>query len=253
MTYTIKLPVFEGPFDLLLHLIKVNEMDIADIPISEITKQYLSYIDVMRELDLELAGDFLVMAATLIHLKARTLMPVPPDLEEQEEEISEIMSARELMRQLVEYRKYKEAASALREREEQAARVLFRNSTFTLVPDDDGAEISVDIALLYKAFARVLKFVDQPAYKPGISERFTVEDKINHIEDLTRSNETVDLMRVFEHCLNRAEIIVTFLAVLELCRMKRILIRQDAAFDNVIITAAEGQLEYDTEHPHSEP
>ena len=88
MTYTIKLPVFEGPFDLLLHLIKVNEMDIADIPISEITKQYLSYIDVMRELDLELAGDFLVMAATLIHLKARTLMPVPPDNEDQEEVIS---------------------------------------------------------------------------------------------------------------------------------------------------------------------
>ena len=92
MTYTIKLPVFEGPFDLLLHLIKVNEMDIHDIPISEITRQYLSYIDVMRELDLELAGEFLVMAATLIHLKARTLLPVPPEPEEQEEEISEIMS-----------------------------------------------------------------------------------------------------------------------------------------------------------------
>lgn len=252
MTYTIKLPVFEGPFDLLLHLIKVNEMDIHDIPISEITRQYLSYIDVMRELDLELAGEFLVMAATLIHLKARTLLPVPPEPEEQEEEISEIMSARELMRQLVEYRKYKEAAAALREREEQAARVLFRNNVFTLVPDDSG-DVSVDVSLLFKAFARVLKFVDQPAFRPALAEQFSVEDKIAHIEDLTRSAEAVDLFRVFRRCLNRDEIIVTFLAVLELCRMKRIAIRQDEPFDSITIVATEGQLEYDTQDPQPDP
>lgn len=252
MTYTIKLPVFEGPFDLLLHLIKVNEMDIHDIPISEITRQYLSYIDVMRELDLELAGEFLVMAATLIHLKARTLLPVPPEPEEQEEEISEIMSARELMRQLVEYRKYKEAAAALREREEQAARVLFRNNVFALVPDDSG-DVSVDVSLLFKAFARVLKFVDQPAFRPALAEQFSVEDKIAHIEDLTRSAEAVDLFGVFRRCLNRDEIIVTFLAVLELCRMKRIAIRQDEPFESITIVATEGQLEYDTQDPQPDP
>src|SRR6185295_4931742 len=95
MSYTIKIPVFEGPFDLLLHLIKVNEMDIHDIQIAQITKQYLDYVDMIRELDLELAGEFLVMAATLIHLKARTLLPVPPEQEEQEEEIDEILSAKE--------------------------------------------------------------------------------------------------------------------------------------------------------------
>jgi segregation and condensation protein A len=246
MAYTIKLPVFEGPFDLLLHLIKVNEMDIHDIPIAEITKQYLDYIVVLRELDLELAGEFLVMAATLIHLKARTLLPVPPEPEEQEEEISEIMSAKELMRQLVEYRKYKEAAQALRERAEAASRVMFRNNPVTVVTEATD-EMSADVALLYKAFARILKFVDQPAYNPNMTEQFTVEDKISYIQDLTRRESAVDLFGLFRRCFNRNEIIATFLAVLELCRMKRVLIKQDNQFDNIVLTASEGQLEYDTE------
>src|SRR5690606_19728656 len=124
---------FEGPFDLLLHLVRVNEMDIHDISISVITRQYLEYLDIMRELDLELAGEFLVMAATLIRIKARTLLPVPPDQEEQEEEIDEILSARELVRQLVEYRKFKEAAMKLRKKEEETSRLIFRNKQY--VPD----------------------------------------------------------------------------------------------------------------------
>lgn len=243
MTYTIKLPVFEGPFDLLLHLIKVNEMDIQDIEISRITKQYLEYIGMMRELDLELAGEFLVMAATLIHIKARTLLPVPPEPEEQEEEIDEIMSARELVRQLVEYRKYKEATVALRHREEDAARVVFRTNPIKIVPDQ-APELSEDVGLLYKAFARVLKFVESPKYNPELTEQFSVEDKIQYIEDALLGHEELDLDAVFHRCFNRMEVIVTFLATLELCRMKRILIKQSSAFDKIVVVASGGQLEY---------
>lgn len=242
MTYTIKLPVFEGPFDLLLHLIKVNEMDIYDIQIAEITKQYLTYIQMMQELDLELAGDFLVMAATLIHLKARTLLPVPPDPEEQEEEIDEIMSAKELVRQLVEYRKYKEAAAVLRQREEQAAQVVFRTNVINIVPEKT-EELSEDVSLLYKAFARVLQFVDSPRFEPVLEETFTVEEKISYVEELCQRDTEVDLEEVFKRCFNRVEVIVTFLAVLELCRLKRILIRQPNAFDKIVVVATQGQLE----------
>ncbi|MBX7245109.1 MAG: segregation/condensation protein A [Candidatus Sumerlaeaceae bacterium] len=244
MTYTIKLPVFEGPFDLLLHLIKVNEMDIYDIPVAEITRQYLDYVRMMQELDLELAGEFLVMAATLIHLKARTLLPVPPDQKDQEEEIDEIMSARELVRQLVEYRKYKEAAAALRKREEETGRVLFRNNIISIIPDDP-EEMSVDVSLLYKAFARVLNFVETPGFNPTFTEQFSVEDKINYIQELAQKDGSIDLFGLFRRCLNKSEIVVTFLATLELCRMKRIHIRQDNPFDAISVVPFSGQLEYE--------
>ncbi len=212
MSYTVKLPVFEGPFDLLLHLVKANEMDLQDIQVAEITKQYLDYIDVMRELDLELAGEFLVMAATLIHLKARTLLPVPPDETEQEEEINEIMSAKELVRQLIEYRKYKEAAVCLRGREASASRVLFRNNVLSVVAEP-AEQMSADLTLLYKAFARVLRYVDSPAFRPQITEQYTVEEKLLHIEELLQREGKVDLDDVFRRCFNRAEVIVTFLAI----------------------------------------
>jgi segregation and condensation protein A len=244
MAYTVKLPIFEGPFDLLLHLIKVNEMDIQDIQIAEITKQYLDYIRLMQELDLELAGEFLVIAATLLHLKARTLLPVPPEPEEQEEEINEIMSAKDLVRQLVEYRKYKEAAAALRQREAQASRVVFRNNVINIVAEPSD-ELSADVTLLYKAFARVLRFVDSQTYSPKIDEQFTVEEKILYLEELTQRDEEVDLAELFKKCFNRMEVIVTFLATLELCRMKRVAIRQPNAFDKITIHATKGQLEYE--------
>lgn len=240
--YTIKLPVFEGPFDLLLHLLKVNEMDIQEIRISEITQQYLDYIRVMRELDLDLAGEFLVMAATLISLKARTLLPAPPEPEEQEEEIDEILTAKDLVRQLVEYRKYKEAAAVLRGKEEAASRVFFRPNIVNIVPEPS-EELSLDVSLLYKAFARVLAVVDAPRYDPHLHEQYTVEDKIAHIVELCRLEPEVDLTGVFRRCFNRVEIIVTFLAVLELSRLKRVQIQQDSQFDAITLKAAEGQLE----------
>ncbi|MCX7716860.1 MAG: segregation/condensation protein A [Candidatus Sumerlaeaceae bacterium] len=245
MTYTIKLPVFEGPFDLLLHLIKVNEMDISDIRISEITQQYLDYIRVMRELDLELAGEFLVMAATLIHLKARTLVPPVKEAEDTEEEVEEVATAQDLVRQLIEYRKYKEAAAALRQREDEVSRWFYRSNIVTIEPETT-EELSLDVTLLYKALARVLSVIEAPAFAPELTEQFTVEEKIRHIEDLVAREQTVDLFDVFRRCFNKSEIIVTFLAVLELTRLKQITVSQDNAFDAITIRASNGQLEYDT-------
>lgn len=237
--YTIKLPVFEGPFDLLLHLIKINEMDIHDIPIAEITRQYLDYIHVMKELDLELAGEFLVMAATLIHLKARTLLPPHQKEEEdeqQDEELGEILSARELMQRLIEYRKYKEVAAVLREREEQHAMVIYRTTPFAIAPEPT-EELSAEVTLLYRALARVLRYLESTRALPNLTEQFTVEQKMEYIEELLDSGKQVDLMAIFLRCLNKLEIITTFLAVLELVRLKRARIHQNCAFDTIMLVA----------------
>lgn len=253
MSYTIKLPAFEGPFDLLLHLIRVNEMDIYDIPVAEITSQYLAYIEMMRELDLEVAGEFLVMAATLLHLKARMLLPVPPEPEDQEEEIDEILSARELVRQLVEYRKFKEAAAVMRVYEDQAAKTLYRTVPPPPPPQEEEQELSVEVDLLFKAFARVLRFVDSPAYNPVLTEQYTVEEKLEYLQDIIVEGEDVDLEQVLKRCFSRQEVIVTFLAVLELCRMKRVQIQQSSAFDKILLTPGLGDLEGETaEGEHGE-
>jgi len=248
MSYTIKLPVFEGPFDLLLHLIRVNEMDIHDIQVAEITRQYLAYLDMMRELDLEVAGEFLVMAATLLHLKARTLLPVPPDPEEQEEEIDEILSAKELVRQLIEYRKFKEVASVLRVYEDQASRTLYRTVPPPAPPVQEEEELSIETDLLFKAFARVLRFVDSPEFNPVLTEQFTVEEKIEYLQDLLAREGETNLDAVFRRCFNRQEIITTFLAVLELCRMKKVKIQQDSNFDTILLTPGTGSLEGDDQN-----
>lgn len=236
-SYTIKLPVFEGPFDLLLHLIKINEMDIHDIPIAEVTRQYLDYLRVMKELDLEVAGEFLVMAATLIHLKARTLLPRhEQDEENDNEELGEIASARELMERLIEYRKYKEAAAALRQREQQSAHVIYRDATVILLPEPT-EELSVDISLLYRAFARVLRYLELSPSLPALTEQFTVEQKLDYVTQLLATEQQIDLMRLFLRCLNKLEIITTFLAVLELVRLKRARLQQHCAFDTILLVA----------------
>jgi len=236
--YTIKLPVFEGPFDLLLHLIKINEMDIHDIPIAEITRQYLDYLQVMKELDLEVAGEFLVMAATLIHLKAKTLLPASSteQNEEMSEEVGEIISARELMQKLIEYRKYKEAAAALREREQVASQIVYRTIPVAIQPEHT-EELSLDVTLLYQALARVLRYLDASKNFPNLTEQFTVEQKLQYVEELLASENEVDLMGIFLRCLNKIEIITTFLAVLELVRLKKARIIQNSAFDAITLVA----------------
>lgn len=236
MTYRIKLDVFEGPFDLLLHLIKINEMDIYDIKISEITKQYLDYIRLMEQLDLEIAGEYLVMAATLINIKSRTLLPVQEG-ESVEDEIDEIMSTKELIRQLVEYRKYKELAQSLRIKESQNINLFYRTNIIPIFPhlNEEEDVVKEDIKKLFDAFSRVIGFVDKKHFHRISMEEYSVEDKITLLRTQFESSEQVILNKLFENCVNKAEIIVTFLASLELVRLKEVKILQSGPYKEIFL------------------
>jgi len=243
MTYRIKLPVFEGPFDLLLHLVKENQMDIYDIEIARITEQYLEYIEAAEKLDIELAGEFLVMAATLINIKSRALMPAPAEEEEAEAEEDEITSTRALIRQLVEYRRFKEAAQTLGEREEEHSRVFYRTRIIPIVAPDADGQVMENLEALFSAFGRVLRYATSKDFHRVIEERFRVEDKITDIEHRLRHETRLSLRALFDRCINKIESIVTFLALLELCRRRQIRLAQSVPFDDVIATALEERIE----------
>ncbi len=259
MTYNIKLDIFEGPFDLLLYLIRINEMDIYDIKISEITKQYLDYIRLMEQLDLELAGEYLVMAATLINIKARTLLP-SQEGENIEEEIDEIMSTKELIRQLVEYRKYKELAQSLRNKESQNLNVFYRTNIIPIFPQIDQEEdvIKEDIRKMFDAFARVINYVDKKHIHQVSLEEYSIEDKIILLRTQLESAEQILLNKLFENCFNKSEIIVTFLASLELVRLKEVKILQSGAYKEIFVVKRnkneilENIIEFESEQEHKE-
>jgi len=238
MSYTVNLPAFEGPFDLLLHLVKVNEMDISDINISEITDQYLKALRLMRQLDLEVAGDFLVMAATLINLKVRALLPELPteNAEEEGEEISDIVSAKALMQQLVEYRRYKELSVDLSGRQEQQMRLFFRNSLFSAVQKSESdAPLRADLGLLFHCFGRVLRYIEQQSYHDVAYEPFSVEQRIGMLREKLKSAESMELFSLFQDCRSKVDAIVTFLALLELSRLKQVRLEQSSPYEEVYI------------------
>jgi segregation and condensation protein A len=239
MTYRIKLPVFEGPFDLLLHLVKINQMDIYDIEIAKITEQYLEYIETAERLNIELAGEFLVMAATLINIKSRSLLPAPVEDEEGEEQEDEITSARALIEQLVEYRRFKEAALSLGDREREQSRVFYRTRVIPILAPEADLTVSEDLTALLTAFGRVLRYASSEDFHRVVEERFRVEDKIVDIEERLRRESQLSLRALFDRSFTKLESICIFLALLELCRRKRIRIQQKKLFEDVIATAVE--------------
>lgn len=247
MTYRIKIAVFDGPFDLLLHLVKINEMDLDDIPVAQITNQYLEYIQMMKDLDLEVAGEFLVMAATLINIKARSLLP-PRENDEDEDEIDEILSAKELMRRLLEYRKFKELADALRDREEHYSDVFFRTEVVPVpeAPQPQDDPMKEDLQNLFSAFSRILRFAEGRGFHSVSSDEYSVEDKIDHLKILLRKEKKVDILEVFKKCICRSEMIATFLATLEMGRMRLIVIEQSGPFNPILISFREDKIDYIT-------
>lgn len=252
--YKIRLSIFEGPFDLLLHLLRINEMDINDIRISEITQQYLDYIRVMKELNLEMAGEFLVMASTLLQIKARMLLPVESDEDGiGQDETTEILTTDDLVRQLIEYRQFKEAAALLSDREEMMSQLHFRDKSVPLELPAEAEELSFDVSLLLKAFARVVSIIETPDYNPEIYEAFTVDSKLEYVERLCAFSGEVDLHDVFQRCFNRTELIVTFLAVLEMIAMKKIRFTQNSQFDNITIERCEPTSADEESTPNTEP
>jgi segregation and condensation protein A len=249
MAYNVSIDVFEGPFDLLLHLVRINEMDIYDIQVAEITQQYLDFIKEMGKLDLEVAGDFLVMAATLINLKSRTLMPPVGPEEEEEEEVDEeyesIRSAQDLMERLIEYRQFKEVASKLSNNEEEQMRLFFRNRVMPALTDrqkdlDEPDELREDISLLFSAFSRVLQFAENRVSHHILEEQFSTEELIENIRTRLERQRRIRISDLFEKCLNKQEMITTFLALLELCKMRQARVRQRKNYGDIeLISASE--------------
>ncbi len=232
--YKVQLEVFEGPLDLLLYLIKKDELDIYDIPIERITTQYVQYMDLMRMLDLNIAGEFIVMAATLMMIKSRMLLP-PEEraaIEEEEEEDPRW----DLVRQLVEYKKFKDAAMHLEGLEERQADVFGRGSdAATLGPAGEVSLHDVSIFDLISAFSDVLKKVKTEELKEIFAERFTVAEKIDMIVNLMKTESRVEFAGLFADAGSRHEIVCTFLAVLELIRLKQIVAQQEKSFGEILI------------------
>jgi len=234
MTYKVNLEIFEGPLDLLLYLIKRGEFNIQDIPIAVITEQYLGYMELMRMLDLDIAGEFLVMAATLMHIKSKMLLP-PEELEEEHEEED---PREELVKKLLEYRKFKEAAEHLKAKEEQQKDVFSRPGTKHITEaeeEKDELYFEANIFDLLSAFSKVLKEVPKNKFYEVIKDEVTVSEKIHEIFHILVKKPVIYFLDLFDKVKNKIDIIATFLALLELIRMKEVLVRQDKVFGDIKI------------------
>jgi len=231
--YTFRLEGFEGPLDLLLHLIQKNELDIFNIPISLITEQYLEYLQLIKVLNLDIAGEYLLMASTLLHIKSRMLLPKSSEVEEEEEEDPRA----ELVRRLLEYQKYKNAALEMEKRP-----LLDRDVFIRLTPPEPEAEpeeerIEVNLFELLEAFRQVLERVKPETFHNVLLEHLSVEDKIQEILALLeKEKRSMVFHRLFPEQASRRIIVVTLLAILELVKMKRIRIFQLAAFETIRVS-----------------
>ena len=218
----VHLAAFDGPLDLLLHLVRTNEVDVTNIPIVEIAAQYNAYLDLMRELDLEIAGEYLVMAATLLHIKSRMLLPPDPTLAA--EEASEDPRA-ELTRQLVEYQRLKQAAENLHAIDSVRSLIWTRDGR---VPEEfEGEELlTVELFDVIAAFKKLLDRLGDEARLQLKRDDVSVADKIGWLTDLLQERGTLDLLELIAGLPNRAERIATFLATLEMVRLQMIVLFQ---------------------------
>ena len=238
--YKVDLEVFEGPLDLLLYLIKKDEIDIYDIPIERITTQYMEYLNLMRMLDLNIAGEFIVMAATLMLIKSRLLLPEEErtDLELEEEEADPRW---ELVRQLVEYKKFKDAALRLQQLELQQEDIFgLGTKGLSVEPEDAGVALH-DVSLfdLITAFNEVLKRTAEEQIGQILGDRFTVADKIEAVLRTVRPGRPVSFLSLFPPTASRNEVICTFLALLELIRLRQVEAVQADSFGEILISAVE--------------
>ena len=226
--YPVRLQNFEGPLDLLLHLIKKNELNIYDIPIVLVTQQYLEYLELMQELDLDVAGEFLVMAATLIHIKSRMLLPRPdPTQEDPEEDPREA-----LVRRLLEHQRFKAAAELLHEREVQRSAQWGRpdERVSEVVGEAPEPEIEVDLFSLMAAFRQV---IERARHRPVVllpPEQISIETRIEQLFARLSDTEACGFEDLFADVQTRAGMIVTFRALLAMIRLKRVRVYQAANF-----------------------
>lgn len=240
--YQIKIPLFEGPLDLLLHLIKENKIDIYDIPIAVITRQYLEYIEMMKELNLEIAGDFIVMAATLIHIKSRMLLPIEETADTDEPEDPRL----ELVLKLLEYKSFKEAAYGLKEKEEEWSEVYQRApmDEEEAPAEGEGEELELfDMNLfdLLSAFKEMLQ--RGPAEIRQITrEALNIKDKMSVIIETLKAHEAVRFQSLFKGDVTLAHFLVTFIALLELIKLGLAKAYQQKSFGSIWIINPEAEV-----------
>ncbi len=234
--YKVKLEVFEGPLDLLLYLIKRDEIDIYDISIERITRQYLEYLQAFKELKIDIAGEFVVMAANLIYLKSRSLLPL--DQQPPEEDAEEDDPRWDLIRQLIEYKKFKEAAAQLHDRALDQERIFTRDGGSVAIAEAPLPLNEVGIFQLIHAFQEVIKRVEaREDLQEIFGERFSVSDKIEKILERVANGTSVRFSELFGQIVSRVEIVVTFLALLELIRLNQVRALQPKMFDEIEIAA----------------
>ncbi|MFO7891928.1 MAG: segregation/condensation protein A [bacterium] len=236
--YSIQLPFFEGPLDLLLYLIKREEVNIYDIPIAKITEQYLQTIELMKELDLEIAGEFILMAATLIQIKVRMLLPKEDNVLEEDEEDPRA----ELVRKLLDYKRFKEVAESLTSIEERQRRLYphinFKwTKSYLQVQEVSNEELLKDISLfeLFKAFKTALDNIPKVTTHEVHSINVTVEEQIDYLNKELQAKKRLPFSDIMENIQERLVIIVTFIAILELIKNRQIIVQQAESFGELWI------------------
>ena len=234
MAYRIKLPIFEGPLDLLLFFIKRDELDIYDIPIAKITKEFLTYVQLLQELDLEVAGDFIVMAAELMQIKVRMLLPKAPDEEEEEDPRAD------LVRRLLEYKRFKEASGVLSSLEDESVKLFYRagfhSDVHKVALEDQQVSLkNITMFNLIASFKKVLDNVPKKVYHDIELLNVTIDEQMSYIADVFRTKEEVTFFELVSHMSEKIRIIVTIIALLEMVKNKVIGIRPTAHDDDIII------------------
>lgn len=237
--YKVNLDVFEGPLDLLLYLIRREELDIYDIPIERVTAQYMQFLEEARQLNLDIAGEFVVMAATLMVIKSRMLLPVDKRAANEDNSEEWVDPRLDLVRQLIEYKKFKDAAIRLERMEALRANSYDYGGgrpKFEKTASDALAAVAhLDLYDLLSAFQDVLARASEMPHEELKGIRFSVPDKMDYVLERTRSEGQVSFVSLFADDAPKGEIIVTFLALLELLRQHRVIIYQNAAFHEITI------------------
>jgi segregation and condensation protein A len=234
-SYHVHVGRFDGPLDLLLHLVRVNEVDIADIPIVEITEQYNQHLEMMRELNLDIAGEFLVMAATLMHIKSRMLLPPDPTIGEDDEEEDPRAA---LAQQLLEYQRFKQAAESLQAMDSRRSMVWAREAT---PAEFEGEELlTADLFDLLTAFRELLGRLDEEASLEIRRDTVSIAEKISWLNDILESRPSVELLTLLEDLPSRLDRIAAFLAVLEMVRLRLVVAFQRKRLGEIRLMAYSG-------------
>ncbi|MBP9113203.1 MAG: segregation/condensation protein A [Polyangiaceae bacterium] len=241
--YKVSLPAFEGPLDLLLHLCQKHELNILDIPISFVTEKYLEYLSVMALMELDVASEYLVMAATLAHIKSKSLLPAPPPGQEDEDFEIEEDPRETLIRRLLEYQKYKKAAADLESRGVAGRDIFMRGAPMEEAVSDEPAPLAeFPVHKLIEAFQAVLDRSKVKISHEIVADRVSITDRIHEVYDVLSKRTRLEFHEIFEGNKTKFDLVITFLALLEMSRLKMVRLTQTDALGSLFVEAS-GNLE----------